>query len=352
MEPMKHLLFFRIITCLLLFVPTSEPAQSCTAFRLGNGSATLVGRNLDWPVSVGLVVVSPRGVQRTGIFTGTQRPARWAARFGSVTLSQFGNGLPLEGMNEEGLIVIELSLSISRYPANGSRPALNEFQLIQYLLDTCRTTDEAVDALETVDILPVLFRLQYFVCDRTGNTAVVQYLDGRCRIYTGDDLPVPVATNNRYDNMMRYLTNHRGFGGSRLVSNGPESPERFVRAATLLQGVPDRHEKSLETVMSIQDTVSQPDTAWRTVFDPVHRNLYVRMGREGTNNNVLHLDGLSFREGSPVLAVMIDRMGTDTLERWEPRMDRNLLGRVLSRLAEIGETVPAASRQLLLNPDR
>ena len=101
--------------------------------------------------------------------------------------------------------------------------------------------------------------------------------------------------------------------------------------------------------MGVQDAVSQSDTAWRTIFDPVSRTLYIRLGRESTNIRMIRLDAFSLREGTPVLATMVDRIGEDALLKWEPRMDRDLLQRVFSTLTGIGETVPAASRQLLLD---
>ena len=103
--------------------------------------------------------------------------------------------------------------------------------------------------------------------------------------------------------------------------------------------------------MGVQDAVSQSDTAWRSIFDPANPTLYVRLGRESTDIRIIRLDGFSFREGTPVLAAKVDRIGEDAWLNWEPRMDRDLLRRVFSTLTEIGETVPAASRQLLLDRD-
>lgn len=337
---MKHTMGKVVLICLLLCQMFRPSTRACTAFLCVDGDREIAGRNLDWPISLGHLIISPRGVQRTGLIRGPGIPATWRARYGSATLCQFGRGLPLEGMNEKGLVVMELSLSISAYPRQGDLAALNEFQAVQYLLDTCASCAEAVQAIRTVGISPVLVPLHYFLSDRNGNAAVIQFLDGNCLIYTDETLPIPVLTNNRYTNLLKYLRHHRGFGGKRLVSAGPESPERFVRAASLLQSGRQSSKGLLEQAARIQTAVVQPDTVWRVLYEPDTGCIRFSSNREGNPTWKLIPHASWYQEGSPVrYADVLTDVGGDSLQPapWDTTAHSQLLNRVVHMWKELGE---------------
>jgi choloylglycine hydrolase len=182
-------------------------------------------------------------------------------------------------MNEKGLVIEEANYTPSRYP-RGPGPVVNEFQWIQYHLDTCADTAEVLASLKRLRIVPILARVHYLVCDAAGRAAVVEFIAGKVRVYTGDDLPVPVMTNTSYANSLKSLAIHRGFGGTRAVGDGPESPERFVRAATWIRGLTSMPgTASAQRVFRILEAVAQHDTQWGVVYDPVHLVLQFRTRR-------------------------------------------------------------------------
>lgn len=235
-------------------------AAACTLFCLCGPGGPVCGQNLDWPVGTGAVVVNPRGLQRESACG-----AAWIAAHGSVAFAMFGPGLPLGGMNERGLVVAQASFGPSEYP----RPAgvvLNEFEWIQYVLDRCATVGEALAALDSVSVSPVLARLHYLVADRGGEAAVVEFLGGRTVVHAGGDLPVAALVNNAYAVSLKHLSRHRGFGGDLEAPAGEDSPSRFVRVAGALADS-SASGPAAARAAAILDSVRQHDTRWSIVYD-------------------------------------------------------------------------------------
>jgi choloylglycine hydrolase len=249
--------------------PENDPIdEACTAFAFRASGSRWVGKNLDWAVEDGIIAVNERGVRKEAWGPDHTSGFSWVSTFGSVTFNQFGWGFPLGGINEAGLVVEELSYSPTRYPPTDLRPALNELQWIQYQLDNSSSVEEVLASDTLVRITRFLFGVHYLAADRSGSVAVIEFLDGKRKVHFREDLPVEVLANDTYENSVRYLRHHVGFGGSRAASDGPESPERFVRAATLLQdhGVPPGARSPREFAFQILASVKQSDTQWSIVY--------------------------------------------------------------------------------------
>ena len=113
----------RSLLCItLLLLPVPE-ATACTTFCLKRGSQAVFGKNYDWGVGDGLVIVNKRGVAKTALIPPQEKPARWVSRYGSLTFNQYGRELPSGGMNEAGLALELMWLDETRYPAPDGRPA-------------------------------------------------------------------------------------------------------------------------------------------------------------------------------------------------------------------------------------
>ena len=98
----------------------TTPSYPCTTLGFVAGSEVLVGKNYDWDIGDGMVVVNKRGVVKQAL-VGTN-PARWTSRFGSVTFDQYGREFPSGGMNEAGLVVELMWLEATRYPTDPTVP--------------------------------------------------------------------------------------------------------------------------------------------------------------------------------------------------------------------------------------
>src|SRR5579871_2714145 len=128
------------------FVATNH-ATACTAFELnpqGGKHHVVFGRNYDWPVEVGLVLVNKHDMKKTALLMNGGRPATWTARYGSLTFNQFGRDLPNGGINEAGLVIEVLWLNETGYAAPDKRPSLNALTWIQYQLDTAASVADVL----------------------------------------------------------------------------------------------------------------------------------------------------------------------------------------------------------------
>lgn len=265
--------FSKLFSILMLIVSfcATQNLDACTTFCLKKDSAVIVGKNLDWSIGDGFIVINKKNVSKFSLVNPGKKPVHWISNYGSITFNQFGVELPLGGMNEAGLIVEELSYSPSVYPTNDSLCSLNEMQWLQYQLDNFSNVEEVIQNLSAIQITKFMFGLHYFVSDRSGSSAVIEFLDGKSVFYSGADLPVAVLSNNSYRNSIKYLKFHQGFGGDMIPRNGSGSQERFVRTAMLLKNYDDSY--PADYAFSILENVKQQDTQWSIVYDPVHLSI-------------------------------------------------------------------------------
>jgi choloylglycine hydrolase len=285
------------LVVVLALVP--GPALPCTTFCMRSGAEILVGKNYDWDIGDGHVIVNKRGVAKTSM--AGQDPARWVSRYGSVTFNQYGRDLPSGGMNEAGLVVELMWLEATRYPTTRGLPVLGCLEWIQYQLDTAATIADLRRGAGAVRIESDA-KLHYLACDRSGECASVEFLDGRLVLHSGAEMPIPALTNDTYEDSARFASRHAGFGGTQPTPAGPGSLERFVRAATLARAfTPTSSDADVGRAFGILDAVAQGSyTRWNIVHDVAGREVSFRT-RENRDVGRLRLGVLDFRCSTPVL---------------------------------------------------
>ena len=96
----RDVLIAGVIAALLVLDAT--PGLTCTTVCLRDGARSLVAYNYDFYPSGGLVLINKRGMSKRTRFDA--EGARWVARYGSVTFTQFGRDNPATGVNEKGLM--------------------------------------------------------------------------------------------------------------------------------------------------------------------------------------------------------------------------------------------------------
>ncbi len=232
-----RLVFFSIV-----IVARPDAAVPCSTFLLRTPTALIVGHNTDLRFHVpGCVVVNKRGVlKRTVSFeeirTG-RRPANpplvWTSKYGSVTYNAISRDFPDGGLNEAGLYIGEMTLERTRFPKDDSKPKLFMIAWMQYVLDTCRSVEQVIETTDRVVLDG--WGYHFFVADRSGDAAVIEFIDGKIRIYRGATLPVPVLCNGPYSRELRQLKSYSGFGGTRQLEDHPERAPRFACAAGMLR---------------------------------------------------------------------------------------------------------------------
>jgi choloylglycine hydrolase len=92
---MKYLIKTMTIIIILLIIWIPPKIEPCTFFCLSQGGTILVGKNLDWPIGDGFIIINKKGTAKQAMVESGERPAQWIAKFGSVTFNQFGKEFPL-----------------------------------------------------------------------------------------------------------------------------------------------------------------------------------------------------------------------------------------------------------------
>jgi penicillin V acylase-like amidase (Ntn superfamily) len=325
--------------CVLFACFTSQPSQACTTFSLDLDNQPILGKNYDWHLERGLVIISKRGVSKTALEDRKMDPgpfARWTSRYGSLTFNQYGRELPMGGINEAGLVVELMSLGATKYPAPDSRPALGCLQWIQYQLDNFSKVEQVIASDLQVRIHPDEGSgIHFLVVDKEGNCAVIEFLDGELVYYTQDTLPVKALANSTYADSLAYLKRHKGFGGNQDMLYGSQSLDRFVRAAKMLKMCDSKTQTTpIDYAFDILADVANPTVSWGTkwsiVYDIQHLKVYFRTF---TNRQIrfidLHSFDLSCQAPVKVLDMNLDASGdmTDDFRDYTRQINLELITR-------------------------
>jgi penicillin V acylase-like amidase (Ntn superfamily) len=285
----------------LLALALSASASACTTFCLRDGGRIVFGKNYDWAIGDGLLVVNKRGVARKahleGNAEGHPKPASWTSRFGSVTFNQYGRDFPSGGINEKGLTIELMWLAGSRYPAADARPAVDVLQWIQYNLDNHATVAEVLKSDQSLRISGSA-PLHYLVADRQGQVATVEFLDGRMVAHTGQKLPVAALANDPYADSLR--------------SARSEDRSRFARAAQRVRGFEAKGTDAVGYAFETLDQVAQPGyTQWSIVYEVDRGRVHFRT-RDRRKVRSLDLEDVDFSCSTPVLVLDLDANAADT----------------------------------------
>jgi len=268
MKPKKLVLV--ILACLAL----GRPAPPCSSLAFVNNGFLVFGANYDNRFAPGQIFINRRNVRKFGWEQGTTgRTAEWVSRYGSVTISCAGYQLAWGGMNEAGLCFSTMLLTETRVPAADARAPLVGALWWQYMLDTCATIDEVRASAKRVRISGT--EDHYFVCDRTGNCAVVECLGGRLIVRDGASLPVKALANAPYQACLVHQRTRAGAPAGGSYS----SFDRFSRLADGLAKFKDRSESAAVSYafgLLAGVAASGDQTRWSFVCDSGARVFYLK----------------------------------------------------------------------------
>lgn len=292
----------KVLSCFLCLLLSGGSAWPCTTFVLKGKGRVYFGRNLDWFWEDGLVLVNPRGIEKSAFLMTPGTPAKWRSKYGSITFNQFGQELPFGGMNEAGLVVENMWLDETKFAPGDARAALNLLQWIQYHLDTCRSVAEvlATDTSVRIESPPAalagLARIHYFVCDAKGDCATIEFLNGQRIVHRGATLPCRALANSTYEES---VANLRPNPASGTRNDDQSSLARFSRAAARAEAYkPSKPAEERNYAFETLDNVKQGDfTVWQIVYDLKGRNIDFRT-RSNPQLRKLSLKKLDFSRGA------------------------------------------------------
>ncbi len=299
----KNIIKFLMIYILIISL-TPLKGQACTAFSIGQDGQQVFGKNYDWYLERGLMIINKRGVSKEAM-PGTQadpgKYARWVSKYGSLTFNQYGREMPMGGINEAGLVVESLLLIETQYPKPDSRYTIKDLQWIQFQLDNYSRVEEVIASDSQLRILPYEVPGGHFlISDKTGNCAIVEFLYGKLVHRSQDTMTVKAITNNSYTESMEFLTWHKGFGGKFPITKGGSSLNRFVYTADMLKNYNLKVQKSIvDYAFGILGNVSQGSTKWSIVYDQKRLRVYFRTSK---NKKIKTIDigSLDFSCATPV----------------------------------------------------
>lgn len=289
-----------ILAALALTLVSTASASACTTFCLRDEGRIVFGKNYDWNVGDGMLVVNKRGVARTADAGGDPKPARWESKYGSVTFNQYGRDFPSGGINEAGLTIELMWLDGSRYPASDARPAVDVLQWIQYQLDNHATVAEVLASEKGLRIASQT-PIHYLVADRKGQVATVEFLNGRMVAHTGKDLPVAALANSTYSESVAYARKQ-----GEDVPAGIGSLPRFTRAASRVRTFDAKDADPVAYAFETLDQVVQPGhTQWSIVYEVDRGRVHFRT-RDQRKIRSLDLKAVDFSCATPVRVLDLD----------------------------------------------
>jgi penicillin V acylase-like amidase (Ntn superfamily) len=279
-----------LVSASLLF---SSAAKSCTRFvYLGANDQVITARSMDWKSDVGTNLwVFPRGMKRSG--EAGPNSIQWTSKYGSVIASAYDISTT-DGMNEAGLVANVLWLVESSYPKyDGKTPGLSIAAWAQYVLDNFATVQEAVDALAkepftiVTDNIPGedrLATLHLSLSDASGDSAIIQYIDGKQVIHHSRTYQV-MTNSPTFERQLALNEYWKEIGGTVMLPGTNRSADRFARASFYVNAIPKSEDPvtAIASVFSVIRNVSVPlgittpnqpnisSTRWRTVADQKRR---------------------------------------------------------------------------------
>ncbi len=294
---LKTLPIFSACTAAILSVATltTSVAEACTRFvYLGENDQVMTARSMDWKTDVGTNIwVFPRGMERSG--EAGPNSVKWTSKYGSVIASGYDISTT-DGMNEAGFAANVLWLVESSYAAyDGKTPGLSIAAWAQYVLDNFATVEEAVSALEknpftiVTDNVPGeerLATLHLSLSDASGDSAIVEYIDGKQVIHHGRQYQV-MTNSPTFDHQLALNEYWKQIGGTVMLPGTNRASDRFARASFYANAIPKSENpvEAIASVFSVIRNVSVPygittpdqpnisSTRWRTVIDH-KRKLY------------------------------------------------------------------------------
>ncbi len=298
----------------------------CTTFLSENKENIILGKNLDMFTNLGYIFTNQKGIKKVALIQPPEKPADWIARYGSITFNQAGKEFPNGGINEKGLVVEQMTLPGTKYPAADIRSEINELQWIQYMLDTCATVNEVIKQVENIRISENSFSsLHYYIADCSGKSAVIEYLEGEMLIYYEAALPVTALTNSTYkDSLEFYYNNICKDRGDFYLTN---SLDRFKRVADRVKAGSKTNKITVEGGFKILKEAKRSDTAWSIIYDLESLTIYFKT-QHYPDIKIINLKDINFsNEYSLYLNMNIEGKGNvlNKMRKYSKEINKELI---------------------------
>jgi penicillin V acylase-like amidase (Ntn superfamily) len=302
-----------------------EAPGMCTRVLYRQDDRVVVGRSMDWMADVGTNLWAfPRGMARTG--RAGEGSMTWTSRFGSVIASAY-EICTTDGLNDAGLVANLLWLAESEYSANEEGSGAVAVSVwAQYVLDMFSSVAEAVETLTAAPLVVkttgvpgenILATVHLSISDRTGDSAIIEYIDGRQVIH--HDPSYRVMTNSpTFGKQLAINEYWKQIGGDVMLPGTHRAADRFVRASYYTDAIPPTDDPfiAVAAVLGVIRNVSVPfgiatpgepnicSTRWSTVADQEDLR-YVFESSLSPNTFWVELTKLDLSEDAPPLRLAL-----------------------------------------------
>lgn len=264
-------------------IPPLPINWACSLFAaLGDAQNSTYGRNFDWEFSPAMLLFTdpPDGYASISMVNlGFMRT--WGEEVGQLTELPLEKRkvllrapfLPIDGMNEHGLVVAMAAVPRSRAAYDQNKDHIGSLGVIREMLDYATDVDEAVNILGSYNIdwsggPPI----HYLVADRTGRAILVEFYEGEMVVFPNEQ-PWHQATNF-------------------LLAAVGDSPEgNCWRYDKIRQHLGDTGGKlSTQGALDLLSNVAQTGTQWSVVYGIDGGDIIIVMGRDYDELNSFHQD--------------------------------------------------------------
>ena len=276
---------------------------------------------MDWTEKMGAkIYVLPKCIKREGLVD--VNPIKWTSKYGSVVTTVWDCAVA-DGMNEAGLNANLLYLAETKYgERDPACPGLSVALWAQYYLDNFARVAEAVEATKSLQVQPIEIvhkgvkvdaPIHLSLADATGDSAIIEILDGKTTIHHGPEFTV-MTNSPVYDEQLVLLKQYEGLGGKKPIPGTMEAADRFARGAFYLTKLPENPASYREAVAGVLSVIrnmatplgaNDPDrpnisaTMWRTISDCTNKRYYFEF-TDMPNVVWIDLDKLNLDPDAPV----------------------------------------------------
>jgi hypothetical protein len=165
--------------------------DACTSFTAHNPDGESVfGRNFDWKHRSSLLLFTdpPNGYASVSMvdlyYLGLEgmQEIPWSKRF-ILLAAPYAT---IDGMNECGVAIAQNAVPRRKFPKDPNKPTLLNSQIVRLVLDHAKDVDEALTLIQQYNIDFADVCVHFHIADVSGNSAVVEYVDGGISIVRGE----------------------------------------------------------------------------------------------------------------------------------------------------------------------
>jgi hypothetical protein len=239
------------------------PFPSCAGIGVQSADGrTVVGRNLD-------------DINRTYFLVRSEVEGCYKSM--SASLAAFHEWV-LDGMNEKGLFIGEMTIVDPTYGANlwndyPQRPSVYWIPMMRVVLDTCANVEQAIALFKRVPVWFTDQLVHFFVADASGDFAVIEWGKDRQLSVTSQKGGVLVSMNTSLMEGRESLMKdwRYAYADKYVAEHGAEGIATHASMAELMKRISIREDNPV-----VPDIPGTRATVWTSTYDLMDRTIVIR----------------------------------------------------------------------------